>query len=182
MAKVDRRAPDECWPWIGVRTKNGYGQFWYAGSNRTAHRISFMLFNGYLPDSKIDICHKCDVRHCVNPSHLFAGTRSVNILDMSNKGRHQGQKKTKCPHGHLYTSANTYRSAALNGARSCMTCKNNRRLLSHIKNLQAGLTVEGRPRKGDHQDLEGHIARIRQRIASRDDSARQKAEATRVQS
>lgn len=53
---------------------------------RLAHRLSYMYFNGDIPDDLL-VCHECDVRNCINPDHLFVGTYADNIHDMIEKGR-----------------------------------------------------------------------------------------------
>lgn len=76
-----------CWLWIGALYGSGYGVF-NTSDDRTmhAHRYSWMLHRGEIPDGLI-VCHKCDVRCCVNPEHLFVGTHSDNANDMHAKGR-----------------------------------------------------------------------------------------------
>lgn len=72
-----------CWIWTGAVDNNNYGRF---GVNGKAHRISYELYNGKINDGLL-VCHKCDVRQCVNPDHLFLGTQYDNMRDMIIKGR-----------------------------------------------------------------------------------------------
>lgn len=87
-AKVARAGPDDCWMWTGTKPAFGHGQFRLNGRAVYAHRFSWELIHGELPRGD-DVCvlHKCDVPACVNPSHLFVGTRKQNLSDMRNKGR-----------------------------------------------------------------------------------------------
>lgn len=74
-----------CWLWIGA-LRAGYGNFWYKGKNESAHRVSWLLHNGKIPDEKC-VLHKCDMPSCVNPDHLFIGTQRDNVIDAVSKGR-----------------------------------------------------------------------------------------------
>lgn len=85
-AKVDKRGPDECWPWKGGTTHKGYGMFNMGGKVRTASRVSWELANGPIPDGQ-GVLHKCDNAPCVNPKHLFLGDQTANMQDMRKKGR-----------------------------------------------------------------------------------------------
>lgn len=87
-AKVDVRGEDECWVWTASVAGGGYGQFGLRhGKTVPAHRLSWEMANGTIPDG-LWILHRCDNKPCVNPNHLFLGTRQDNVDDMMAKGRH----------------------------------------------------------------------------------------------
>jgi hypothetical protein len=76
------------------------------------------------------VCHRCDTPQCINPDHLFLGTKKENAEDCSRKGRTSGQKKTHCPQGHPYSGENVFLD---NLARKCRICVNKRALEYHHK-------------------------------------------------
>lgn len=78
---------DVCWDWRGNKS-HGYGCMTCGGKWSFAHRVSYELHFGDIPD-KIEICHTCDNPACINPSHLFPGTHKDNMEDMVKKGRHK---------------------------------------------------------------------------------------------
>jgi hypothetical protein len=84
-AKVDRKSPDECWPWLASRVPDGYGQIKIAGKMLKAHRVAYVLTFGDIGDLKV--LHSCDNPPCCNPAHLFKGTTADNNRDKAEKGR-----------------------------------------------------------------------------------------------
>lgn len=84
----------ECWEWFGFRTTKGYGRM-YVSRNKydAAHRVSYSLFIGKIPDGMV-VMHKCDNPRCVNPEHLTIGTYQENTQDCIAKKRfHPGVKR-----------------------------------------------------------------------------------------
>jgi len=138
-----------CWLWMGSIRKDGYGQM-FRGKDRTtpipAPRASWIIHRGPIPDG-LWVLHECDVRSCVNPDHLFLGTRQDNIDDMVRKGRHvvgdhRGENGTNkltgeqvleiraiksFPRGYQAGAAKRY-----GVTKTCIWCVLNRRTWTHI--------------------------------------------------
>jgi hypothetical protein len=90
-SKVDKAGAGGCWLWTANRFENGYGMY----STRTtktmcktwkAHRLAWTLVHGPVPEG-MSVLHRCDVKRCANPSHLFLGTTADNMADKVAKGR-----------------------------------------------------------------------------------------------
>lgn len=81
---------DTCWLWIG-NIVGGYGHIRRGDRAAKAHRVSWEIHNGPVPSGEGShgtcVLHRCDVRNCVNPDHLFLGTNTDNMRDMAAKGR-----------------------------------------------------------------------------------------------
>lgn len=86
-SKVDVRSDDECWPWTKAHSKKGYGRFKLNGKLVGSNRLALAINLGLEIEEIEDCCHICDNPPCVNPKHLFMGTRSDNMRDCAKKGR-----------------------------------------------------------------------------------------------
>jgi hypothetical protein len=78
---------DGCWHWLGGKDGKGYGAYWDGFKVWIASRYSYTLAYGEIPKG-LCVLHSCDNRSCVNPSHLWLGTRTDNANDRDRKGRH----------------------------------------------------------------------------------------------
>jgi len=94
-SKVNVSTVDDCWEWQASKKDTGYGQIYVDGGPARAHRISWELTQGEIPEGLL-VLHRCDNKICVNPNHLFIGTHSDNLVDSYNKGRNypRGEQKS----------------------------------------------------------------------------------------
>lgn len=159
-AKVNKVGPvhptigTECWLWTGRPTPSGYGAFFPIRTEHVpAHRYSYVLAHGIIPDG-LHVLHKCDVRLCVRPDHLFAGTQLDNVRDMLAKGR-EGRtmkKRTHCVRGHVLAD-NEVRilSEGKYPARRCRECKRIESAAYYAKNRDRVLArqIRGRTHRAD---------------------------------
>lgn len=126
----------KCWIWTGtIRAKDSYGAFTLTPDQRNAtpkmpvaHKVAYLLKHGSIP-SGLDLDHLCRVRACVNPGHLEAVTRQVNL----NRSPLTPSARTACPQGHPYDEANTIITQR---GRRCRACDNTRHVSSYYSTRQ----------------------------------------------
>jgi len=107
-----------CWLWRAHKDAWGYGTFWYDNRTIKAHRYSYELFYGKIPDT-LSVDHLCRNPACVNPAHLDLTPIRDNILRGNGWGA-KNARKTHCSQGHEFSPKNTYYRK--NGSRICKTC------------------------------------------------------------
>ena len=96
--KVDKKGEDDCWEWTASTRTNGYGQIHFDQKMMQAHRASWIIENGKIPEGLV-VCHSCDNKTCVNPNHLWIGTQGDNMADRDRKGRQGGGAHLHKPGG-----------------------------------------------------------------------------------
>jgi hypothetical protein len=87
LKKVEKT--DSCWLWTAYKNQDGYGLFNINGKSERAHRASYVLFVGEIPNGMVVRHYVCDNSACVNPDHLKLGTQKDNIGDAVRKGRNR---------------------------------------------------------------------------------------------
>lgn len=116
-----------CVEWTGAKTERGYGRIVVAGKQLYAHRVSYELFVGPIPDG-LTIDHLCENTSCVWPEHLEAVSLSENA-----RRYNQNHRITHCVNGHELTPENTY--VRKEGWRMCVTCKNAANMRAYYRKI-----------------------------------------------
>lgn len=146
-SKVEKKGPNECWPWNGYKNEDGYGRTWINDKGYYAHRVIFNLaFPNVIQlsapqdtDETGFLLHKCDNPSCCNPSHLFVGTHADNMADKVKKGRAADFSGDKGPRCKLtMEQANEIRQRRKNGISAKQLAVESGISLSSIKTLLAG--------------------------------------------
>lgn len=117
---------DKCWIWLKSINRGGYGKFSLKGKQMAASRASYILHNNLISLSRDQIvCHKCNVRKCINPNHLYLGDHKTNAKDCAQSGSHGNKKKTVCSKGHALSKDNIYLYySGGHERRICKKCRN----------------------------------------------------------
>ena len=115
--------PDEaggCWQWTGTRRPKGYGRFWEGRRHVEAHRFSYEVLVGPIPEG-LQLDHLCKNPGCVRPDHLEPVTLQENLKRGNShlSSAIKASRITHCPHGHIYDEGNTF---FYKGHRYCRTC------------------------------------------------------------
>lgn len=115
--------PNGCKLYMGKLYSTGYGRYF----DTLVHRVMWAAHNGPIPEG-LEVCHECDIRNCIEITHLFTGTHKENLQHAGRHGLLKGgawqRNITHCPQGHEYTFANT---KLWKGKRQCRECSNARR-------------------------------------------------------
>jgi hypothetical protein len=127
FARSQDAVDSSCRLWTSYVSSKNYGIITIDKKQRLAHRLSYEEFVGPLPKGAF-VCHSCDNPLCINPEHLFLGSHSDNMKDMSLKVRHRSAKIT--PEQALEIRAATGTSTSL-AAKYGLS-------VSHVKQIRAG--------------------------------------------
>ena len=121
-----------CWVWTRCVNSTGYGSIGVDGKMVNVHRFSWRLHFGEIPKGQY-VLHKCDVRACVNPQHLFLGSQLQNIRDGQGKGRIYKLGEDACKNKHPALPKNVYFTK---GHRFCLLCKRDSRKRVKARRLE----------------------------------------------
>jgi hypothetical protein len=123
FSKIAIQPNGGCWVWTGHCNALGYAEGTFARRTWILTRLVYCATQGGF-NPKLDICHTCDNPSCVNPLHLWLGTRSANIRDSVDKGRHFLAEQTHCKRGHPLSGKNLYISYRKDHQkRHCVICQ-----------------------------------------------------------
>lgn|SRR5208282_6156582 len=129
-----------CWEWKAACGGKGYGYFSIKRKVRLAHRVSWTIYRGSIPDG-LHIDHKCRNKACVNPDHLDPVSQAENNHRVLLRGYHGSLVKTHCPRDHPYDETNT---RWYQGRRFCRACAREQSKRWHNANRE---TVNARHRE-----------------------------------
>jgi hypothetical protein len=128
LALTEKGGPGECWEWVGtIDKRSGYGRMRFEGRTHLAHRASYIMHVGPIPDGKY-LDHLCRNRSCVNPEHLEPVTPQVNV------DRGAGAKRDECTKGHSLKGEN--KGIRSDGRQYCKQCSRDRQRKHQMRNVR----------------------------------------------
>jgi hypothetical protein len=135
-SKINKDTESGCYEWKGNLDKNEYGRFKVNYKDVRAHRFSYELHHGEIPEGML-VLHSCDNPKCVNPNHLSIGTHKENMLDRNNKNR-QYKPKGSLHHNSKLTEEKVLiiKSKLISGEKEVDIAKEfnvSKRTIEHIK-------------------------------------------------
>jgi hypothetical protein len=139
LDKISPEPMSGCWLWTSTLMHEGYGVISINGKQIRAHRLTYMLLRGPIPEH-LQVDHLCRVRCCVNPAHMELVTLQVN----SRRGLSycHNSLKTHCPKGHEYSKENTKLNPPdkthIIGSRLCLICRRRRDRERYIRDGKRG--------------------------------------------
>ena len=116
-------SPNGCWLYLGATAGPGYGQVGYKLLKFYIHRVAAAKYLDVPINGEHVVAHKCDVKKCWNPEHLFITTQAGNLADMMEKDRGRflaRERSDTCAAGHVRSPENTYE---WKGKLQCLVCK-----------------------------------------------------------
>lgn len=124
LSRVNRT--ETCWLWGGYIAPHGYGAFTVDSRNIRAHKWIYEQTYGPVAPG-LFVCHRCNVKICVNPAHLYIGTPKQNSRDAVRDGRYTAWRPL-CKNGHPFSGDNLYTYTTSDGAsrRECRICRTNK--------------------------------------------------------
>jgi len=143
---VDKNGENGCWIWMNSLDHYGYGQICFNQRKMKATHVSLLLTRGQVVPEGMHCCHKCDVRSCVNPEHLFIGTPKENIHDMISKGRNP-LSSVRASHGEKNGSAKLTEREVLEIRRLCNLKEVTQREIARMFGVCLGMVEQIRGRR-----------------------------------
>ena len=155
--KIAVNADTGCWEWTASTTGAGYGKVWWEGRLQQAHRTTYEILVGPIPDGLVTD-HLCENTVCVNPEHLEPVTQWTNVMRGSSRSS-QNHLKTHCQYGHEFTERNT--KVTSTGVRQCLACNRRREGEANARRVAARALLPPKPpathcRKG-HEYTEDNV-------------------------